>query len=49
MLCGTKSLFQQVIERVNTLVTVDIVVDGTLIVTGEDDIQRFEDTYGRCD
>ena len=36
VLSGTKSLFQHAIERVNSLAAVDIVVDGTLIVTGEE-------------
>ena len=36
VLSGTSSLFQQAIERVNSLVSEDIVVGDTLIVTGEE-------------
>ncbi len=36
VLSGTTSLFQQAIERVNGLAADDIVVDDTLIVTGEE-------------
>jgi mannose-1-phosphate guanylyltransferase/mannose-6-phosphate isomerase len=36
VLSGTTSLFQQAIERVNSLVADDIVVGDTLIVTGEE-------------
>ena len=36
VLSGSKSLFQQAVERVNLLVASDIVVDSTLVVTNEE-------------
>ena len=46
-LTGQHSLFQQTAQRIHAVASADIKMQSALIVTGEDDIVRFDDQNGR--